>query len=169
MPRLLFGFLLLLATSCVAQQPAKKAQPAAGLLSLQGVKKAISHFFDGKKGLLCADCIQLAMEVDHLLDKPPDVASDDPNIATPGPGRRMKLHSKEGEILNALDAACDRLGTSKGWGEDVLQDCQRLVAEHRQALESSIFDKGTRALADTMCVSLFQLCNQHHLVDSGEL
>jgi hypothetical protein len=45
----------------------------------------------------------------------------------------------------------------------------RLVAEHRQALESSIFDKGTRGLADTMCVSLFQLCNQHHLVDSGEL
>jgi hypothetical protein len=31
-----------------------------------------------------ADCIQLAMQIDHLLYKPADVASDDPNIGAPG-------------------------------------------------------------------------------------
>lgn len=45
----------------------------------------------------------------------------------------------------------------------------RHITDHRQALENAIFDKGTEALASAMCISLFNLCNPHNLMDSGEL
>ncbi|KAL4443869.1 hypothetical protein ABPG75_011606 [Micractinium tetrahymenae] len=173
-PRLLVVLLLAgtLAQAAPAQPQQRRLFTVAGLKqAAQGLKQTVTSLWQhaGKEGMRCTDCVQLAVSISEALYRPPDVDSSDPNIAVAGPGRRMRLKHKEPEILAALDAACSKLAASQQLSPAVQQDCERLVKEHRSALEDHIFDRGTEGLAPFLCVERLRLCDWHDIMDSGEL
>ncbi|PRW60431.1 serine threonine kinase family [Chlorella sorokiniana] len=139
-------------------------------VSWEGLRQAVRStlgFFNGSDTLQCADCLQLAADIELQLFKPPDVESDDPNIAAPGPGRRMRHRLREDVIHAALDAACDRLAAAKQLAAAQLEDCKRRMVQHRLAIGDAIFDRGAEGLAALVCVERFALCQPHHISEGG--
>ncbi|KAI7843077.1 hypothetical protein COHA_003248 [Chlorella ohadii] len=140
-------------------------------VSLEGLRQAARsalEFFSGRNSLQCADCLQLAADIELQLFKPPDVDSDDPNIAAPGPGRRMRHRLREETIHAALDAACDRLATAKQLAGPQLEDCKWRMVQHRLAIGDAIFDHGAEGVAALVCVERFAVCQPHHVSEGGE-
>ncbi|KAL4449499.1 hypothetical protein ABPG77_007143 [Micractinium sp. CCAP 211/92] len=171
----------LLAVLLVAASLARAAslQPQQRrLFSVNGLKQAAQELRQSfhslwqrasMEGMRCTDCVQLAAGISGALYKPPDVDSEEPNIAVAGPGRRMRTRFKEPDIMAALQAACSKLAASQQLSPAVQNDCERLVGEQRLSLENHIFDRGTESLATFLCVERLRLCDWHDVVDSGEL
>ncbi|BDA46338.1 hypothetical protein COCOBI_08-4300 [Coccomyxa sp. Obi] len=97
----------------------------------------------------------------------PDHQGDDELVGNVRPRRRMLHPRSELQIFAALDALCDM--ATKKLGEYYTIPCQRIIGEHRDALENGIYADGLEHVRHLMCTELLHACGTHSLYDAGEL
>ncbi|KAK9906872.1 hypothetical protein WJX75_009499 [Coccomyxa subellipsoidea] len=114
------------------------------------------------------ECLKVAKVLEVELAKlEHDHQGDDELVGDVRPRRRMLHPRSELQIFAALDGLC-KVATRK-LGGDYTAPCQRIIGEHRDALENGIYADGLEHVRHLLCMDLVHACGAHSLYDAGEL
>lgn len=118
--------------------------------------------------LHCEECLRLSniLEVE-LAKMDSDHQGDDELVGNVRPRRRMLHPRSELQIFAALDVLCEM--ATKKLGDHYTIPCQRIIEEHRDALENGIYADGMEHVRHLLCTDLVHACGSHSLYDAGEL
>ncbi|CAK0750638.1 hypothetical protein CVIRNUC_002006 [Coccomyxa viridis] len=118
--------------------------------------------------LSCEECIAISKVLEiELAKQEPDTQPVDDLVGEIRPRRRMLHPRSEMQIFAVLDRLCEVVTTKLG--EHYTVPCQRVIAQHRDALENGIYADGLEHTRHLLCMDVVPACGAHSLYDSGEL